>query len=254
MIVYQCEDSLESIFTAIYNAYEEKRNHRDALIQLNDDLQLFAEYVKVDADWNKAAKVMRTLERQFGEENYMWLCYALASPAEDKAQAVYQTVVEGLQRKAAKGHLFDNLANSYVNRAFVLARGANGENLHYRGFVRFAELDNGILYSKFEPKNNIITFLMPHFADRFPMENFMLYDGTRGLLGIHPAGRQWYLVQGSEDPEEMESFGLSDKEKVYADLFRYFCYKIGIEERKNLKLQRNMLPLRFRANMVEFQR
>lgn len=254
MIVYQCEDSLESIFTAIYNAYEEKRNHRDTRIQLDDDLQLFAEYVKVNTDWNKAAKVMGTLERQFGEENYLWLCYALASPAEDKAQAVYQTVVDGLQRKAARGHLFDNLANSYVNRAFVLARSANGESLHYKGFVRFAELDNGILYSKFEPKNNIITFLMPHFADRFPMENFMLYDGIRGILGIHPAGRQWYLVRGSEDPEEMESFGLSDKEKVYADLFRYFCYKIGIEERKNPKLQRNMLPLRFRANMVEFQR
>jgi len=252
MVVYQCEDSLESIFTAIYDAYREKRNHRDTEIRLNEELLLFAEYVKVSADWDKTMKVMNTLERQFGQEDYLWLCYALASPAEDKAQAVYQTVVDGLQRKVLRGHLFDNLANPYVNRTFVLARRASRECQHYRGFVRFAELDNGILYSKFEPKNNIITFLMPHFADRFPMENFMLYDGTRGILAIHPAGREWYLVQGSEDPEGMEQFLLSDREKVYADLFRYFCHKIGIEERKNPTLQRNMLPLRFRGNMVEF--
>ena len=118
MIVYQCEDSLESIFTAIYNAYEEKRNHGDTLIQLNDDLQLFAEYVKVSADWDKAVKVMRTLERQFGQEDYSVLCHALAAEAEDKAQAVYQTVVDGLQRKVGKGHLFDNLTNSYVKYSY----------------------------------------------------------------------------------------------------------------------------------------
>ncbi len=253
MVVYQCEDSLESIFTAIYNAYEEKRNHSDTVISLNKELQLFAEYVEVRVDEEKAMKVIRTLERQFGEADYLWLCYALATEAEDKAQAVYRTVVDGLKRRVAKNHLFDNLACSYVNRAFVLARGVSRECQHLKGFVRFQELEGGILYSKIEPKNNIITFLMPHFADRFPMENFMIYDAARGILGLHPAGRSWYLVRESEELESTERFILSEKEGEYEELFRYFCRKICIEERKNLKLQRNMLPLRFREYMVEFK-
>lgn len=252
MIVYRCEDTLEGIFTAIYNAYEEKRNHSDTLIRLDDELYLFAEYVDVHTDEEKAIKVMRTLERKFGEQNYMWLCYALAAAAQDKAQAVYQTVVEGLKRKVPRDHLFDGLAMEYVNRTFVLARGVNNECLHLKGFLRFQELENGILYASIGPKNNVLAFLMPHFADRFPMENFMIYDEKRGILGLHPAGHEWYLMSNSDNPKEALAFRLSEEEEVYQELFRYFCRKIGIEERKNPKLQRNMLPLRFREYMVEF--
>ena len=252
MIVYRCEDSIEGIFTAIYNAYEEKRNHNDTIISLTDEMFLFAEYVEVQPDQEKALKVMRTLERQFGEDDYLWLCYALASEEQDKAQAVYRTVVDGLQRKVKCGHLFDNLANTNVNRAFALGRGASREYHHLMGFVRFRELEGGIMYSRIGPKNNVLTFLMPHFADRFPMENFMIYDEVRGILGLHPAGKAWFLMQDSENPELAEQFILSEKEKEYQELFRYFCHKIAIEERRNIKLQRNMLPLRFREYMVEF--
>lgn len=252
MTVYRCEDSLEGIFTAVYNAYEDKREHSETTISLTDELFLFAEYVEVQTDREKAVKVMRTLERQFGEEDYLWLCYALASEETDKAQAVYQTIVKGLKGKVARNHLFDNLACNSVNRAFALGRAASRECHHLMGFVRFQELEGGILYAGIGPKNNILTFLMPHFADRFPMENFMIYDDVRGILGLHPAGRAWYLVQDAENPENAENFKLSDQEREYRELFQYFCHKIAIEERKNPKLQRNMLPLRFREYMVEF--
>lgn len=252
MLVYRCEDSLEGIFTAIYNAYAEKRNHNDTIISLTDELYLFAEYVTVQADSEKSMKVMRTLERKFGEEDYLWLCYALTAPDNGKAQAVYQTVVDGLRREVPRGHLFDNLAYDAVNCAHALGRGANRECLHLKGFVRFQELENGILYSKIGPKNNILTFLIPHFADRFPMENFMIYDEKRRMLGLHPAGGEWYVMSNCEDPEASEAFRLSDAEWTYQELFRYFCDKIAIQDRKNPDLQRNMLPLRFREYMVEF--
>lgn len=252
MIVYQCEDSLEGVFTAIYNAYEEKRNHADTRISVQEEYLLFAEYVTVVTDMEKAMKVINTLKRQFGEEDYWAICQALSSEDADKAQAVYQTIVWGLGSKAKRGHLLDNLANDYVHQTFSLARHANNELQHLRGFVRFQELQNGILYSKITPKNNMLPFLMPHFADRFPQENFLLHDGKRGLFGIHPAGEEWYVVR-RDDLEETGIFDqLSEEELEYQRLFRYFCRTIAIKERKNLDLQRNMLPLRFRGNMVEF--
>ena len=99
MIVYQCEDSLESIFTAIYNAYEEKRNHADTKISLDGEWFLFAEYLTVKIDEYKVKKVINTLMKTFGETDYMRLCLALASPDTEKAQAVYQTVVHGLNSR-----------------------------------------------------------------------------------------------------------------------------------------------------------
>lgn len=266
MTVYRCEDSLEGIFTAIYLAYEEKRDHGDTYLSLNDEPMLFAEDVRVMPDWEKTRKVMKTLNSRFGEKDYISLCMALASEDEEKAQAVYRTVADGLKRKVNAGHLFDNLADDNINKAFALARNTGREIDHLKGFARFQELENGVLYSKIGPKNNILTFLMPHFADRLPIENFVMYDDRRNLFGIHPAGRQWVLlcgegreasgVKGSEGEFSEDKFPklkFSEEELQYQELFRDFCRAITIQGRRNEKLQRNMLPLRFREYMVEFQ-
>lgn len=252
MTVYRCEDSLESIFTAIYQAYEEKRDHRDTCISLTNEPVLFAEDVYVAPDQEKINKVMRSLYRMFGEQDHMSLCMALASEDEGKAQAVYQTVVDGLSAKRKAGHLFDNLTHAEVHRTFALARAVGREIGHLREFVRFQELENGVLYARINPKNNVTAFLMPHFSDRLPQENFMIQDEQRGIFAIHPEGKQWYLFYGGEQ-ETGFPFRTSAEEQVYQELFQYFCHKIAIEERENLKLQQNMLPLHFRKNMTEFR-
>lgn len=252
MIVYVCEDSLEGVFTGIYRAYEEKRDHRDTFLSLTDEPMLFAEYVEVKPDRERTIKVINTLQRRFGEDDYLSLCMALAAEDPEKAQAVYRTVVDGLRRDSRPGHLFDNLSEDNVHKAFSLARGASREICHLQGFVRFQELEQKVLYSAIGPKNNVLTFLMPHFSDRLPQENFVLYDDKRNLFGIHPAGRQWYLLQGEEAAAPV--FRLwSEKEEQYQELFRQFCRSIAIRERYNPQLQRNLLPLRFREYMMEFQ-
>lgn len=253
MKIYRCEDTLEGIFTAIYNIYEDNRQDNDVMIRVDDETFLFAEDIRVTTDCEKSTKVIRTLRRRFGEENYQWICFALASEDAEKAQAVYGTVAEGLRLNSQSGHLFDNLANQQVHKAFELARAASHETMHLQGFLRFQEVKGGILYASIAPKNNILTFLMPHFSDRFPIENFMIYDENRGMIGIHAAGSEWYLMDIADSPEAAENFRLSEGEMRYRELFKYFCKKIAIEARENPELQRNMLPLRFRGYMTEFR-
>ena len=65
-----------------------------------------------------------------------------------------------------RNQLFHNLSIDFIMDVFSLARGVGNEICHYRGFVRFMELENQILFSKIEPKNQILPFLMVHFADR----------------------------------------------------------------------------------------
>lgn len=254
MFVYQCEDSLEGIFTAIYNIYEDRRDPVDTRVSLTDELFLFAEYIPVETDPEKALKVIRTLKRRFGEGDYESICYALSTPSEEKAHLVYQTVALGLGSRCASGHLFDNLANYSVNGVFSLSRRAGRECHRFLEFVRFQELESGLLFSRIGPENNLITFLMPHFADRLPAENFVIYDETNGLFGIHPSLKEWFVLQSRDFSAEEILQNLSERERAIQELFRHFCHKIAIEERKNLKLQRQMLPLRFQEYMVEFDK
>lgn len=95
--------------------------------------------------------------------------------------------------------------------------------------------------------------MAPHFADRLPQLDFVIYDESRGIFVVHPASKEWYIVTET-DFDEDAMLRYSPEEKGYQEMFTYFCHKIAINERTNLKLQRNMLPLRFQEYMVEFSK
>lgn len=250
--VYVCEDTLEGIFTAIYNIYRDKRNLPDTRVSIVEEYMLFAEYVPVETNTESAMKVMRTIQERFGQQDFYDICMALASYDTEKAQAVYKTIAYGLVAKPAKGHLFDHLSDDNILKAFKLSNTVSREVHHLYGFVRFRELENGILFADISPKNHVLVALMEHFADRLPSENFAIFDEERKLYGIHPARGQWFLASGEELAARLQDVPISDAEERYAELFRHFCKRIAIKERKNLDLQRNMLPLYFREYMTEF--
>lgn len=247
-----CEDSLEGVFTGIYDAYLMKIPHERIHICTGEEenYRLFAVYERHEPDESKTVKVARTIMRDFGSEAYLSICRALASPENDKGEAVYKTVVTGLRMKN-KREVMGNLADPYVHRVFELARFTANEAHFHVEFLRFRELENGILYAEIGPKNNIITFIMPHFADRLPLENFVVYDEIRNIYALHPSGGEWYLVYG-EEGREMAAPCFSEEERKYSELFTHFFHTIAIKERKNNRLQMNMLPLRYRRYMTEF--
>lgn len=247
-----CEDSPEGIFTAIYEAYEKKLKPDETRIQLNScyELTLFANYMTSVSDKTKTEKVVRTLRREFGEEVYYMLWQAIASYHEDKGDALYHAIAVGLKMKN-KSRFMENLGEKAICRVFELSRNVNNEYLHLRGFTRFKELENKILFAEIGPKNNVITFLAAHFEERLPQENFVIYDSTRNIVVIHPKGRP-FVVTGADYLDPAVYTNYSSEELLYQELFRHFCKKIAIEERKNENLQRQMLPLRFRDYMVEF--
>lgn len=247
-----CEDSPEGIFTGIFEAYALRKPHDSIHIQIGeeDNLRLFAVYHHIAPDREKSLRVAATMERRLGPEAYVEICCALASQDGGKGEAVYKTVVCGFKMKDGR-QVMGNLADPYVHKVFELARNVKNEAHHWREFLRFKELEGGTLFAKIGPKNNVITFLMPHFADRLPLFNFMIYDEKRKIFAVHPASGEWYLVSDMET--RMEKFEeYAAEEEKYQELFQIFCKRIAIKERKNLKLQRNMLPLWFQEYMVEF--
>lgn len=252
-----CEDSLEGIFTGIYDAYALREGHDHLHLQIGEEenLRLFAAYVHIVPDPVKTDKVAGTLRKRLGEEAYLSLCRAAASFHPDKGEAVYKTVVDALSGSGRR--VMENLKNPHVARCFELARFTANEAHYEIEFLRFQELaasaeeEKGILFAKIGPKNNVVPFVMPHFADRLSIENFMIYDENRRLYGVHPAGKDWYLMTTEADFSPGES-DWSAGEREYRELFRAFHRTIAIKSRENPGLQRQMCALRYQDYMPEF--
>lgn len=246
-----CEDSETGILTGVYEAYERKLNHDSTILQVGEEenLRLFAEYIRIVPSQEKTDKVIRTIRRRFGAETLRIILEALASTDSSKGHMVYRMIVFGL-RGGYKGQLIDCLSQESVIKTVALSTTVWHEIHHFYGFLRFQELASGILYAKIKPKANLLKFLGDHFADRFPLENFMIYDEAHDCWLMHEAGKGWFTVAG----DLVQTDGLltfSSDEWMIQELFCHFVNKIAINERENLALQQQMLPLRFRSNMIE---
>ena len=250
-IILNCEGSIEGILSAVYEAYALRKEHDRIHLEVSDteNYRLFCVYKEVGTDTVKSGKVLRTIFQRFGEEAYTQLCQAMVSYDTARADAVYHTIVTGLSGRY-RGKLMDHLSNPYIHKVFELSRNTGIEIHHLMGFLRFRELRGGVLLARYAPKNDITAMLMPHFANRLPDENFAIYDENRKYYAVHPKKKQWYLVRDELPFQEQQEI-YSEAEAEYQTLYRHFCRSVSIEERKNLELQRNMLPLRFRAYMVE---
>ncbi|NLO10265.1 MAG: DNA metabolism protein [Clostridiales bacterium] len=251
--IYQCENSIDGIFTAIYQAWDSGYGHANVKIEEQSEtnnysnIELFSDYILVKTNLEQALMVSKSIKAKISLEAYEMVCRVALSDYKGKGDLIYRFLILGFH---IGSKIVGHLSNKVVNSVFKLNRYVNGETHHLLGFIRFSERENGILTSIIHPKNNVLSLVTPHFADRLPNERFVIFDGNRNICSLHLPGKPWVIAEFPDiDTSDFE--GIVDDE--YENLWKIFFDNIAIKERINPKLQRNNLPIRFRKDMTEFE-
>ena len=239
--------------SGVYEAYASRLGFENVKLQMETEMdrELFADYVEVIPESEKAEKVLRTIRKELGLDAYEAICQAAASWDRRKADAIFKTVVLGLHLPK-KQKVMNCLTKEYVCTVADLSKKTWHEAHRYMGFVRFTELSGNILYSDIKPENDILSLIAPHFANRYPEENWIIYDERRENFAIHRAGKGWMIVEGKRIAEDLKS-QQSMEEEDYRAMWKAFTKSVAIEARKNENLQKQLLPLKFRDKMNEFK-
>ena len=250
--VYVCTDTITGIFSAVYDAWKTKLRGEQLGIGLKGmiEQELFCEYIEVVESEKKAIAVENLIKRHLGYGTYWDIYHAALSDDASKADAILGTMLEARNVKNTK-QIMGHLTHPKVHKVFELSRKVSNEAHYYIEIVRFRELDNGILFSQIEPRSQVLTCLGDHFSNRFPLENWMIYDKTHRMFLVHQERHPWVLVLNEEPNEEMVQ-SISAKEMAYVKLWEGFFDSIAIKERESYERQRQHLPLHYRANMTEF--
>jgi probable DNA metabolism protein len=217
------------------------------------DSWLFAEYREVETDAEKAEKVARSIRSKMGQDAYQTILQAALSAHAEKADYIYRVVVRGMSaqvtRREAQNVIW-NLQNKEVCRLFELSRQVGNEAHRYIQFIRFRELEGGVLFSEIQAEHQVLPLIGDHFSDRFPNENFMVYDnGHRDCL-IHRKGGPWLILRDTQ-PDAILKDRITDREAQMQQLWRGFCRSIAIPQRENRHLQQQFMPLKYRRWMTE---
>lgn len=271
------DDSLTGILSAVSYAYKSRYGHDYNEIRIDDGTsqpELFSRLIKIPADTAAAENVYSAVINKIGIRAAELVENASISFYADRAEAVYRFLIYGFRIGPS---VTDRLGDAEVARMNDISRNVGNETNHWVEFVRFAAHDAAevwhdneadilspaaahdnsgeILTSVIEPKNRIMPRIMPHFADRFPGECFVIYDSIHDTAGIHVPGREWFLRHGfkASDPELVSLVSAQNEhDSRMQELWKIFFKATDIPERANEKVQNSLLPKWLRKNMTEF--
>lgn len=251
--VYVCNDSIIGIFSGIYDAWKTRLGEDELGIALKGavDQEFFCEYLEVEENQKKSIAVENLIKKHLGEQAYYYIYHTILSNDPKKADVVLGMMLESRKIKDST-KIMQHLSHPKVRRVFEIGRNVSNEARYYIEIVRFRELENGILFSEIEPRACILTCLGDHFSNRFPLENWMIYDRTHQMFLVHEEGKKWIVATNYQiNVDEIQR--ISAREMLYVKLWKGFFHSISIKERENYERQRQHLPLHYRTYVTEFQ-
>jgi len=139
-----------------------------------------------------------------------------------------------------------NLTHPAVKEVVTVSRKASRELHRFKGILRFEKLRDGAYLARMEPDHNILHPLALHFSKRLRAEDWFIYDVRRR------AAARWH--RGTLQLGAIEQFtapALSEEEKKIQALWQGFFRSIAIPDRKNPRMQRSGMPVKYWKYLTE---
>ncbi len=113
----------------------------------------------------------------------------------------------------------------------------------YLGMARFQKVGAELFVATLLPKYNILSLITNHFKRRFPNEQWLLFDEIRKY--------GYYFNKHEINEVRIENFQMPKDDSEFAKNWEAYYRSASIKERKNLKLLKRCLPVRYWENLPE---
>ena len=245
-INYLYDGTFEGFLTCVYLHYYEDRAAGIYQADRYQDTILYRSR-QIETDPDKATTVYEAIGAKISEHALRRIYYVFLADLPDKDNIAFRYTCMGFR---LGGGLFSLHSDPTVYAAQQTERKVMGEAHRLMGLLRFSALDvenrHEILYARIEPDHNVLELLGDHFSDRFKNDPFIIHDARRGKA-LYCQNGEWHIAP--LDVKALPAF--SAEEKEYRRLWKNYFESIAIEERKNAKCQKRLMPVRYWKNLTE---
>ncbi|MDU1229274.1 MAG: TIGR03915 family putative DNA repair protein [Clostridium sp.] len=238
------DDSFEGLLTSMYDAFYSKHQIDGiyGLSQYNAPL-LLGEIKNIETDLNKFEKVRNSIINKIDLLCLQKIYMVYLSNVEDKGMVIFKYLKSAFKYKK-NIHAFLHI--DIVRQIDEIKKRVSFEAHKFKGFVRFKSIDNNFLYCSIEPDNNILELIGDHFMKRFSNEYWIIHDISRNKAIIYDTNK-YEIIELLQD----DCKNLLDHKDEYSSLWKCYFKFTTIEERKNLRLQCQMMPKRYWKHIFE---
>jgi probable DNA metabolism protein len=246
--IYLYDGTFYGLLGLCLNLIKSGETPSDIVSEALEDKQegLFDTKIFFETDMKLYEEMKAAIISKMGKTSFDGIAWAYLSENKRIEPDIFRYILFGFEKgRDADKHMTDDRFIP-VYRAY---RQVCMEAHRFKGFLRFEEIKPGIFYAGLEPDHNIIMMLASHFKRRLSGLNWIIHDKKRGTAVFYDT-KTCAL-------REAVSFELPDpsgSEADYSAMWASYFGAMGIKERKNYRLQRQLVPKKYRKHMTEFNK
>jgi probable DNA metabolism protein len=243
-VIYHYDGTFSGFLCCVFSAFQQKE--MPAAIAAGEESQetLFG-VEEIATQEEKANRVLLAIPKKISRTALELVQKGFLTCLPDKEMKLLQFLILGFRYGA---QVEKQITEDPVYSLIKAIRHMENESHLLLGFLRFSDLGE-FLAGEIAPKNMVLPIIVPHFAERFSGENFLIWDKTHLMGYYHPKGEKGYFFQGENLLLPAESL----EEKAFQALWKTFYQRIAVEGRINPKLRRTHCPMRYWDEMVELK-
>lgn len=250
---YAYDGSFEGLLTVLFAIYDRKAAPNS--IQSLGEVQggLFAQPVQIDTNEATATRVWEGLLRHMDKEARTRLYHVFLSEQPDRELLVFRYA--DLAMRSARD-IAENYADDNVRRVAHIAQQMYREKHRMEAFVRFEKTSDNLFHATIDPDFDVLPLIAPHFTKRYADQRWLIFDKRR-RYGLYYDLQRTDVVQfettAPQRSTDISATVLDEREPLFKLLWQSYFDHVNIPERKNMKLHRRHIPLRYWRYLSEKQ-
>jgi probable DNA metabolism protein len=244
------DGSFEGLLTAVFDVYDRKAAAARIVPAERYQPDAFAEKTDVVTDDAKANRVWKGLQRKLSPDalRNVFSVYLSERPDREDLLLAFCRMAFATDEKVE-----ENFSSPVVLQIAQVGKQLHREKHRFEAFVRFVQLGDGTYFATIDPDFNVLPLITPHFTDRYADQVWIIYD-TRRRYGMHYDGRTVQEVRFDFLPATpgVRTTGVeSPHEDLYQRLWGVYYKSVNIPARRNLRLHRQHVPVRYWKYLTE---
>ena len=253
MTTYVFDGSMEGLFCAVFEWFERKPGPVKLQTQQQHQPSAFDTELMVINDAAKAHRIWKGLSERLAKGWTRRIYCAYLSEQPETYQQLFELICHlFLNPKGAEA----NFGNDAVLHVAQMARKVEREKHRMEAFIRFQHTADGIFYCGIDPDFNVLPLILNHFKNRYADQQWIIYDIKRNYGLFYDLNQAEEIRMEFSHPKSKFQPAiqtLSEKENLYACLWKDYFKSTNIVARKNTKLHIQHVPKRYWKYLTEKQ-
>jgi probable DNA metabolism protein len=246
MNIFSFDNTFEGLLTLVFESYRQGRFPDEILSGEGSPYVLFGSTIIVETDDQKAERVWKGIISHSSEENAHRIYRVFLADLQDTPLLLAKFICFTINSDKNEE---TNFAEPLVLEVHKIHQKVCREAHRVQMFVRFQKTVEASYYASFAPLYDVLPLCIPHFRDRYADQSWIIYDLKRNygfLYDLKTVSRVVFdELKVNTQNGQLHSSLLAEDEKLFQQLWKRYYKSICIQERKNSKVHRQLLPRRF---------